>query len=201
MRSLARALVMSVMMILAGAYASAAPDTVDLHNPKVVLITGEVNAFSTTRWLGAFYRSHLLPGDVLLIIINSPGGHAQAGDTIIAAIEAEKAAGMKVVCIGDRQVASMGFNIMTHCNERYATPKTKFLAHKAETYDISGRKTAHNLRLEADRLDAMDDKYRRANAAAMHLTLAEYDLIADNETIWTVEQLILRGYLLGIVNL
>jgi ATP-dependent protease ClpP protease subunit len=143
-----------------------------------------------------------LPGP-RLIIINSPGGLVELGGAFIQAMESERQAlGTRFICVIDGHADSMAFNILTHCDERYATFKSSALVHKIFFQSWPGGKvSAKNLRLLADELDAADAQYRQGNADAMHLTLKDYDLFADQEHTWTARSLVERGYLKGIVTI
>lgn len=65
----------------------------------------------------------------IYILLNSPGGSVPAGISMIDAVQIAKNRGSKVICFSGVVAASMAFNIMAVCDERYALPNTKLLFH------------------------------------------------------------------------
>jgi ATP-dependent protease ClpP protease subunit len=72
----------------------------------------------------------------LFIFLNSPGGSVMAGSSVIDAVLLAQKRDVKVVCFSSVIAASMAFNIMAYCNERYALANTKLLFHPVS---LSGR--------------------------------------------------------------
>lgn len=65
----------------------------------------------------------------IYILINSPGGSVTVGFTIIGAIERAKERGVQFRCAVTGFAASMAFQILTHCQKRYALPYSMLLWH------------------------------------------------------------------------
>lgn len=172
------------------------------HKPlKVSHIQGIIDENAARIYSQETLDTLYIPGD-RAIYINSLGGELTAGQIIIDLMEAEKAQGVRLVCVVDEEATSMAFNILTHCDKRYAYRTTRFLVHKAAlgSWDQNLRPTAKNLRREANELQRADEPYRRANAKAMHLSLAEYDDNADQERTWSAEELLNLKYLNGYIT-
>lgn len=170
------------------------------QNKKVSHITGIIDPDSTALYIEESKATADLPGD-RTIYIDSLGGYLMFGQLIIDAMEAERAAnGTRMICIVEHEATSMAFNILTHCDERYAAPEARFLVHKAAAgqWPDDLRPTAKNMRLIANQLDREDMPYKYANMKAMHLTEEEYDAAADEEKTWTSKELLKIGYLNGI---
>jgi ATP-dependent Clp protease protease subunit len=105
-----------------------------LFEARTVLIFGEVNtalARSVTAQLVAL--SSVAPSSKALapirVLVNSPGGHVESGDTIHDVI---RAVAPEVIMIGTGWVASAGALIYVAAKKenRYALPNTRFLLHQ-----------------------------------------------------------------------
>jgi ATP-dependent Clp protease protease subunit len=99
-----------------------------LFKSRTVLIFGEVNmkmAERVTAQLLAYAESE---GDIR-VIVNSPGGHVESGDTIHDMI---RFVGSKVKMIGTGWVASAGAHIFLGAKKenRVCLPFTRFLLHQ-----------------------------------------------------------------------
>lgn len=174
---------------------------VHLVTDKVSHITGMIDPKAAAAYYVETTKTLSLPGP-RVIVIDSLGGYLDSGQQIIDMMEAEKAHGVRLVCVVQKEATSMAFNILTHCDIRLASPKARFLVHNAALggWDSNERATAKNLRKEANMLDRENQPYRDANCTAMHLTLKEYDDAADEEKTWTTQELIKIGYLSGYVK-
>src|SRR5471030_3222384 len=99
-----------------------------LYKSRTVLIFGDVNmkmAERVTAQLLAFNESE---GDIR-VIVNSPGGHVESGDTIHNML---RFVGSRVKMIGTGWVASAGAHIYLGAKKenRYCLPFTRFLLHQ-----------------------------------------------------------------------
>lgn len=68
------------------------------------------------------------------IVLDSPGGSLIAGYLMIDKIEHLKAQGVKFRCFVHSVAASMAFQTLLHCNERYATPHAVLLWHPVRVF-------------------------------------------------------------------
>lgn len=67
--------------------------------------------------------------DPIQLVINSPGGSVEAGMFIVSAVELAKARGFKIQCYVPGFAASMAFQILAHCDERYVLRNSYLLWH------------------------------------------------------------------------
>jgi ATP-dependent Clp protease protease subunit len=100
-----------------------------LFEARTVLIFGEVNtalARSVTAQLVALSSKGPAP---IRVLVNSPGGHVESGDTIHDVV---RAVAPEVIMIGTGWVASAGALIYVAAKKknRYALPNTRFLLHQ-----------------------------------------------------------------------
>ena len=100
-----------------------------LFKSRTVLIFGEVDMKLAER-VTAQLLAHAAEGDGdIRIIINSPGGHVESGDTIHDVMHF---VGPRVKIIGTGWVASAGAHIFLGAEKanRYCLPNTRFLLHQ-----------------------------------------------------------------------
>lgn len=166
----------------------------DLTTLKVASIEKEIMPNLAEDFAKQVFDTLKLPGD-RVIVINSNGGSVDEGEKILHTIQAERAGGTRIVCIVTHEAHSMAFNILTQCDVRLAVAKSIMLVHKIRRISPCEGCTAKLLRQWANDLDKSDEPYRQANRKAMGLSLEDYDLLADNETIWTAKTLLTRKYL------
>ena len=121
-----------------------------LFKSRTVLVFGEVDmkmAERVTAQLLAYAESE---GDIR-VIVNSPGGHVESGDTIHDMI---RFVGRRVKMIGTGWVASAGAHIFlgAHKENRFCLPFTRFLLHQP----LGGvRGQASDITIEAEEIIKM----------------------------------------------
>lgn len=76
----------------------------------------------------------LAPEKKVDMIISSPGGSVIVGSLIIDRMEQLKLEGVNFRCVVRDLAASMAFQILLHCNERYATPHSFLLWHPVRIF-------------------------------------------------------------------
>jgi len=82
-----------------------------------ILLSDKILTLSTTS------------SDDIHIIINSPGGSVRVGYAIVAAMERARSRGVTFHCSVTGMAASMAFQILAHCDKRYALPYSALLWH------------------------------------------------------------------------
>ena len=99
-----------------------------LFKSRTVLIFGEVNMKMAERVTAQLLAHAETPGDIR-VIVNSPGGHVESGDTIHDMI---RFVGNRVKMIGTGWVASAGAHIFLGAKKenRFCLPFTRFLLHQ-----------------------------------------------------------------------
>lgn len=147
----------------------------DLLRSRTVLIFGEI-----TTELAHLTSAQLLAlagrgDDPIRIVIHSPGGHVEAGDTIHDVIRFIRP---EVIVIGSGWVASAGALIYCAAEKknRLALPNTRFLLHQP-LGGVRGR--ADDIEIETQQILRMRDRLNRIFAAATGQPLER--IIADTE--------------------
>jgi len=109
--------------------AQASPVAQALFKARTVLIFGEVNMKMAERVTAQLLAMASESDADIRVVINSPGGHVESGDTIHDVI---KFVGARVKMIGTGWVASAGAHIFIGAarENRFALPQTRFLLHQ-----------------------------------------------------------------------
>ena len=128
-----------------------------LFKSRTVLIFGEVDMKMAER-VSAQLLAHASEGDGdIRVIVNSPGGHVESGDTIHDMI---RFVGPRVKMIGTGWVASAGAHIYLGAikENRFCLPNTRFLLHQP----LGGvRGQASDISIEAEEILKMRERLNR----------------------------------------
>jgi ATP-dependent Clp protease protease subunit len=128
-----------------------------LYKSRTVLVFGEIDmrlAERVTAQLAAFSAESDKP---IRMIINSPGGHVESGDTIH---DMMRFCGAPVKAIGTGWVASAGAHIFLGATKenRLCLPNTRFLLHQPAG---GMRGQASDIQIEAEQIIKMRDRVNR----------------------------------------
>ena len=128
-----------------------------LFKSRTVLIFGEIDmrlAERVTAQITAFAAESDKP---IRVIINSPGGHVESGDTIHDMI---RFCGAPVKVIGTGWVASAGVSIFLGAakENRFCLPNTRFMLHQPAG---GMRGQASDIQIEAEQIIKMRDRVNR----------------------------------------
>ena len=131
-----------------------------LFKSRTVLIFGEIDmrlAERVTAQITAFASESDKP---IRVIINSPGGHVESGDTVHDMI---RFCGADVKVIGTGWVASAGAHIFLGAKKenRFCLPNTRFLLHQPAG-GVRGQ--ASDIEIEAEEIIKMQDRLNRVIA-------------------------------------
>ena len=113
--------------------------------------------------------------DTIEMVISSPGGEVIAGSLIIDRMEQLKLSGIKFRCVVRDVAASMAFQILLHCDERYATPHSFLLWHPVRIFmrDVVTASIAQTLTTQLAEADEVALHDLRANLP-----------MSDSELVW-----------------
>lgn len=124
------------------------------------------------------------------IMINSPGGAVVVGLQIIQAIDIARARGVKVVCAVGVLAASMAFQLLPHCSERYAMKRSLLLFHPARAM-VRGGITGEQALMIGKELARIDGRAAAENEAMMgSLERGWMARHFRNETLWEAKDLV-----------
>ncbi len=134
----------------------------DHARSRTVLVFGEVTTELARRTTSALMALAARSDEPIRVVVHSPGGHVEAGDTIYDVIRFIRP---EVVMIGSGWVASAGALIYSAAKKknRLALPNTCFLLHQP-LGGSSGR--ASDIEIEAAQILSMRDRLNRIFASA-----------------------------------
>ena len=128
-----------------------------LFKSRTVLIFGEIDMRLAERVTAQLTAMAAESDKPIRMIINSPGGHVESGDTIHDMI---RFCGAPVKCIGTGWVASAGAHIFLGAKKenRLCLPNTRFLLHQPAG---GMRGQASDIQIEAEQIIKMRDRVNR----------------------------------------
>lgn len=122
------------------------------------------------------------------LLINSPGGAITPGYMLVDALDAARKSGVKIRCAVGVLAASMAFNLLAHCDERYALRHAAMLFHPPRI-SARGPLTVKDLDQASDDLKRILRKSTPELLAMVGMTPKEFYKHFHAETLWTAEQL------------
>lgn len=135
-------------------------------------------------------RASVAGKETIHLVINSPGGVVLVGFQITQAMDIARERGVKVVCVVGVLAASMAFQLLPHCDERYALKKSLLLFHPARVL-VNGPLTATDALTVGHELQKLDRKADKENSQMMGVSKPEWlEKHNRNETLWTAEDLV-----------
>jgi ATP-dependent Clp protease protease subunit len=128
-----------------------------LFKARTVLIFGEIDMKVAERVAGQMLAYQAEGDDPIRVLINSPGGHVESGDTIHDLISFVKP---RVLMVGTGWVASAGAHIYLGAKKenRYCLPNTRFLLHQPMG-GVHG--PASDISIEAEEILKMHERINR----------------------------------------
>ena len=132
-----------------------------LFKSRTVLVFGEIDMRLAERVTAQLTALAAESDDPIRVVINSPGGHVESGDTIHDMI---RFCGPPVKVIGTGWVASAGAHIFLGATKenRLCLPNTRFLLHQPAG-GVRGQ--ASDIKIEAEEIVKMRDRVNRMIAA------------------------------------
>lgn len=167
-----------------------------LFKSRTVLIFGEIDMKLAERVTGQLLAHAAESKDDIRIIINSPGGHVESGDTIHDII---RFVGPRVKIIGTGWVASAGAHIFLGATRenRFALPFTRFLLHQP----LGGvRGPASDISIEAEEILKMRERINREIARETGQTFERVVADTDRNFWMSAEEAVKYGLVSRVVN-
>ena len=167
-----------------------------LFRSRTVLVFGEIDmrlAERVTAQLTALASESDKP---IRMIINSPGGHVESGDTVHDMI---RFCGAPVKVIGTGWVASSGAHIFLGAEKenRLCLPNTRFLLHQP-TGGVRGQ--ASDIEIEAEEIIKMRERVNRIIARETGQTLERIDKDTQRNFWMSAEQAVEYGIVSRIIK-
>lgn len=121
------------------------------------------------------------------MVINSPGGSVTAMNQFVSVMDRAKQRGVKFRCVVSVMAASAAFQILAHCNERYAFKESLLLFHPMWTsVKRASTNRVRKIYLDMLRLERPLIKYLQW---VLGLTNDDFWFHYNHETLWRAEDL------------
>jgi len=167
-----------------------------LFKARTVLVFGEINMRLAERVTAQLTALAAENDKDIRVIVNSPGGHVESGDTIHDFI---RFCGPKVKVIGTGWVASAGAHIYLGAKKenRFCLPNTRFLLHQPSG-GVRGQ--ASDIQIEAEEIIKMRDRVNRMIAAETGQTVEK--IVKDTQrNFWmSAEEAVAYGLVSKIIT-
>ena len=152
-----------------------APVQQALFKARTVLIFGEIDMKVAERVCGQLLAYAQEGNGDIRVLINSPGGHVESGDTVHDMI---RFCGPRVKVIGTGWVASAAAHIFLGAEKqnRYCLPNTRFLLHQP-LGGVAGQ--ASDITIEAEEIIKMRERINRIIARETGQTYEK--IVADTD--------------------
>ncbi len=172
------------------------PVSEGLFASRTVLVFGEVDATLAEQATAQLLALSALSSEPILVIVNSPGGHVEAGDTIHDVI---RFVGAEVRVLGTGWVASAGALVYVGAKRenRLALPNTRFLLHQP-LGGVTGR--ASEIETEAEQIIFMRKRLARIFASETGQPLDKLEKETERNHWMTAEQALDYGLVGRIVR-
>jgi ATP-dependent Clp protease protease subunit len=167
-----------------------------LFKSRTVLVFGEVDMRMAERVTAQLVALAQKGSDEIRVIVNSPGGHVESGDTIHDMI---RFIGPQVKVIGTGWVASAGAHIFLGAakENRLCLPNTRFLLHQP----LGGvRGQASDISIQAEEIIKMRERLNRIISRETGQSLDKVKADTERDFWMSAEQAIDYGLVSRIVN-
>ena len=167
-----------------------------LFKSRTVLVFGEVDMRMAERVTAQLVALAEKGGEEIRVIVNSPGGHVESGDTIHDMI---RFIGPQVKVIGTGWVASAGAHIFMGAakENRLCLPNTRFLLHQP----LGGvRGQASDISIQAEEIIKMRERLNRIISRETGQSLDKVKADTERDFWMSAEQAIDYGLVSRIVN-
>jgi ATP-dependent protease ClpP protease subunit len=155
---------------------------------RLVRVIGEVNG-SMLPLANRIDQLSAQSDEPIYLLINSPGGSIVIGNLIINSMNQAKARGSRIVCVSTLIAASMAFQFLVECDERYAMRYTKLLFHPPRVMLQGGLKHEDLSQLSTELRDIENKMVPRINEV-LKMDAKEFRKNYLLETLWDAEDLI-----------
>ena len=167
-----------------------------LFKSRTILVFGEVDMRMAERVTAQLVALAEKGKDDIRMVINSPGGHVESGDTIHDMI---RFVGPQVKVIGTGWVASAGAHIFLGAakENRLCLPNTRFLLHQP----LGGvRGQASDISIQAEEIIKMRERLNRIISGETGQTLEKVRSDTERDFWMSAEQAVDYGLVSRIVN-
>lgn len=167
-----------------------------LFESRTILLFGEINMKVAERVAGQLFALSQESQKAIKLVINSPGGHVESGDTIHDMIQFVSA---PVQAIGTGWVASAGAHIFLAADKsrRFCLPNTRFMLHQPSG-GVGGQ--ASDIEIEVKEMVKMRERLNRIISERTGQPLEKVEKDTDRNHWMSAEEAKDYGLVARIVN-
>lgn len=125
----------------------------------------------------------------ITFVINSPGGQVLPGLQLISSMRVAKLRGVKIRCLVPIMAASMAFQFLAECSERYTFANTLLLFHPM-SLGVQGRFTQAQFLYFGRQLGILEKPMRDDLIRLMQIDPKVFYYHYRNETMWTADSIL-----------
>lgn len=178
-------LLATVLFLIHSAVALAAPT---LDPERTIVVAGPITGGIVGPVLNTLDKLAADKTKPVDLVISSPGGSIVAGYLIVDRLDALRAEGVKIRCTVRSVAASMAFQMLLHCDERYSTPHAFLLWHPVRVF-YQGALTADLSKVAFIQMKLSDDMVREELYSTLPMKKELIDWHFTNETLHHAKQL------------
>lgn len=189
-----------ILLIMLGCVADARGSSLIVNPSRLVSVIGIVDD-SILLKAGELITLAEKSKEPIYIHLNSPGGMVSPGLIFMDAMALVRERGVQLVCVSTALAASMAFNVMIECDERYALPNTQLLFHPVR---VGGQFAADELAYYLDEVLAIEEYMKPQLIEMMGIDEEAFEYHYQHETFWSARRLQLytsRGWLTVVTNI
>jgi ATP-dependent protease ClpP protease subunit len=180
-----RNLLVGMLLFLASQMALSAPT---LNPKRTIVISGPITGRIVSPTVNALDKLALDKTAPIDIVLSSPGGSLIAGYIIVDKMDALRAEGVRFRCVVRSLAASMAFQMLLHCDERYATKHAVLLWHPVRVF-YQGALTSDMSKVAYLQMKMSDDMIRAELYDNLPMKKETIDWHFTNETLHHATQL------------
>lgn len=180
-----RNLLVGALLFFASSMALASPT---LDPERTIVVSGPITGRIVEPMLSTFNKLAADKTKPIDLVLSSPGGSIVAGYLVVDRMDALRAEGVRFRCVVRSVAASMAFQMLLHCDERYSTPHAFLLWHPVRVF-YQGALTADLSKVAYLQMKLSDDMIRAELYANLPLKKESIDWHFTNETLHHASQL------------
>ena len=167
-----------------------------IKRTRTLIISGEINQKCAERVSNQLLYLQEIGSDPIKIIINTQGGHVEAGDTIHDIIKFVKP---RIIMIGTGWVASAGIIIYLAAEKknRYSLPNTRYLIHQPSGEMIG---VASDIEIEANEINKMRKRLYQIISEATGQPLKKIEKDTDRNFWLNAKEAVAYGIVTHIIT-
>lgn len=175
--------VLVFVMFACSAISKGEPSSID--GKRMVYLQLAIRRAALQPVRDAFAQMAIESSDPITVVISSPGGEVISGMSFVGDMRLAKSRGITLNCYVLDMAASMAFQMLTECTNRYALKSSYLLWHGVRVGGIESAVTAETAQALADDLGRMDVEVLDQLDHSLHIGSDAVRFHFHRETLWS----------------